>query len=317
MNRCLSLAGAFLTVVALSTGASLAETARYTGLCEASAAAMVDENHFAVASDDSEKLRIYRTDLAEPLSFDFEQRGVTDIEGAARIGNTIFWVTSHSLSKTGNDSAKRKVLFATEISRGPSLIAAGDPYTDLRKDIADALGIPEEKIKATLNIEGAASSPAGSLLLALRAPLEGSAPGRAYIIEIDNPFELIGGGSGKRAKVVKVHKLKLFDDGEAKGRGIRSIERAGSRYIIVAGNVEDSAEPVRLYSWDGKSDDGLNPISGGDIGGLVPEALIAWSASDIQILGDNGGVIIDGKECDDEHGQPPGAWFPSDRFPSP
>lgn len=311
----------FFTAIGLAAAAFTPSTAvsgpiRLLRMCEASAASALDADHFAVASDDSELLRVYVTGNPQPLSESLRQPDVTDIEGSTQIGDTVFWVTSHSLNKNGRDKVERKVLFATSVSDGFHLSATGKPYRGLRADIARALEIEEAAILADFNIEGMASTPADTLLIGLRGPLASEEPSRAYVVEIANPFKLIADDAvtGTHADVVKVHKLKLFDDGEDKGRGIRSIERAGNRYIIVAGSVLDSDQPSRLYSWDGVDDGNLKMLPAVDVGGLVPEAMIAWSGNDIQLLGDNGGVVVEGTECDDKHGEPPGAWFPSARL---
>src|SRR5918997_1806119 len=127
---------------------------RYNGLCEASAAAVLDDVHFAVASDDSETLAIYRRGQAEPIAT-VEHKAVTDLEGAARIGDSIYWLTAHSLSKGGEDKPKRKVLFATKIVANapgagatprPSLTASGANFVKLRERLAPQLGVPEAEL---------------------------------------------------------------------------------------------------------------------------------------------------------------------------
>ena len=280
-----------------------AEPFRYDGVCEASAAAILDEDHFAVASDDREDLTVYKRGNAAPLSR-FVHDGVTDLEAAARIGDTIFWVTSHSLNKDDEDKQKRKVLFATSIASDGSLVEAGTVFRDLRSKVAKLLGIEEETLKASLNIEGLAATPDGKLLVGLRGPLTDD--GRARVINIGNPFPLVGleslPQSGTPFPMQAVSPLKLD------GRGIRSIELVGTgehTFLIVAGSVEDHGLPPALYWWNGDASHDPTPGPVVSFDGMTPEALIAWSDNDIQILGDNG------DNCNEKKPDEKPLWFPS------
>src|SRR5262245_46723677 len=79
------------------------ELAEYTGMCDASAGVAIAADLFIVASDEDNRLRIYRRDRpgAPEQEFDltaFLKLGAdqeADIEGATRIGDRIFWITSH------------------------------------------------------------------------------------------------------------------------------------------------------------------------------------------------------------------------------
>ncbi|MDH7504016.1 MAG: hypothetical protein QHJ82_15070, partial [Verrucomicrobiota bacterium] len=76
----------------------------FTGLCDASAATAIDQYHFLVASDEDSRIRIYRNDAPGPPVQVFDLRGFleldtqhpeTDIEAAARVDDTVYWITSH------------------------------------------------------------------------------------------------------------------------------------------------------------------------------------------------------------------------------
>jgi hypothetical protein len=277
-----AIAPAFLT-------AALPPPVHYSGVCEASAAARIDGTRFVVASDELETLTLYRRGTVPPLST-FLHPAVTDIEAAARIGDTIFWLTSHSLNKDGEDKAKRKVLFATKVLPSGKLAAAGSEYRQLRTDIATLLGVQEKVeqggtvtggLARHLNIEGLAAAPDGSLLVGLRGPLHG---GKAQVVRIVKPFSRVGlpqpPATGKAQP--KVFRLGLG------GRGIRSLERVGSgsrTFLIVAGPVGDSGLAPRLYWWDGRNQPTPGPAL--IFGQMKPEAMITWSTGMVQILGDN------------------------------
>ena len=297
MNRSLSLAGLAVAAV-LGAGRAAAHDFEYRGVCEASAAARLDGRHFAVASDETETLTLYERGRATPVG-SVEHANVTDIEASARIGDVIFWQTSHSLNREGQDKPKRKLLFATTVAPGssPALVPAGVEFRNLRSMIAPALGLDEAALMPTLNIEGLAATPEGDLLIGLRAPL--SADGRAQLVRIRDPLALVGlGPAGVQARAEAVPPLDL------QGRGIRSIELVGTgahRYLIVAGPVLDRASPPLLFWWDGAG--AATPGPAALLGGMTPEALVAWSDRDIQIIGDNG------DSCSDESANP--RWFPS------
>ncbi|HEU0098197.1 MAG TPA: DUF3616 domain-containing protein [Allosphingosinicella sp.] len=278
----------------------------YSGVCEASAAAALDSNRFVVASDELELLTLYKRGAAQPLST-FAHPDVTDIEGAARIGDTIFWVTSHSVNKEKEDKPKRKILFATKVLPTGALAAAGTDYRNLRADIAALLGV-QEKIQQNgkvtgglaldLNIEGLAAAPDGSLFVGLRGPLSS---GKAQVVRIVKPFGRVGLPQAAPVGPAqpKVFRLNL------EGRGIRSLERVGKgsrAFLIVAGPVGDSGPAPKLYWWDGRNQPTPGPGLG--FGAMKPEALIAVSAGRVQILGDND------DNCAEDEAAPPR------RFPS-
>lgn len=278
---------------------------RYEGVCEASAAAILDGTHFAVASDDLDHLTVYERGIPAagptiPVS------GVTDIEAAVRVRDTIFWLASHSYNKVGLDKPKRRVLFATSIAGGSSIAVAGTRFTDLRARVASLLGTGEWPLGASLNIEGLADTPEGNLLVGLRGPLR---DGRAAVVKIEIPFALVGlpapaSGSAGADPVPPVSWLDLG------GRGIRSLERVGTgdhAYLILAGPVgelDDDNLPA-LFWWDGRSET-VTPGPAAPLSDIAPEALMAWNNGVIQILGDNEANCSDG---DSDDPRPPG--FPS------
>ena len=291
MGRYLLLGTAAAALWATAAGAQLRH---YDGVCEASAAARLDASHFAVASDETETLTIYRRGDPAPGAT-LRHPDVTDIEAAARVGDLIFWLTSHSLNNSGEDKPKRKLLFATRIGPGPSLVAAGSEFRGLRALIAGALGVSEAALTPGLNIEGLAETPEGDLLVGLRGPL---APGgAARVVRIRNPRALVGlAPAGVTARAELAASLNLG------GRGIRSIERVGTgahRYLIVAGPVQDAGAAPLLFWWDGVGAVTPGPVA--PLAGLTPEGLIFWTFDRVEIFGDNGAA------CSDEAPAP--RWF--------
>jgi hypothetical protein len=288
---------------------------RYLDMCEASAAVALDDQHFAVASDDSETLAIYKRGEAKPRST-FTHSEVTDLEGAARLGDTIFWLTSHSLAKpkggerVGKDKPKRKVLFATRIGPGPVLVEAGNAFTGLRPLVATALGMDETTIAPWLNIEGTASAPGSDLLLGLRGAPAGEK--RAYVVRIGDPFSLTGLPPAPAAATHPPDTRRVWQL-DLGGRGIRSLERIGEgskAYLILAGPMGEQRMPFALFWWDGVGEKVMpGPIV--SFGDMAPEALFAWPDGEIQILGDNEGGETQADKCSEKKEDKRPRWFPS------
>src|SRR3954470_9123555 len=94
----------------------------YTRMCNASAAVAVGDGLFVVADDedkDPTPLRLYRVGQGggplseapipdEILDLDPDEDHEVDIEGAARVGDRVYWIGSHSASKTGKKRPSRR-----------------------------------------------------------------------------------------------------------------------------------------------------------------------------------------------------------------
>ncbi len=283
----------------LAVGAAGAQT-RYEGLCDASAAVALDARHFIVADDEHNKLSIYergqparvgQVDLDKFLKADKE----ADLEGAAQVGNRIYWIGSHARNSAGKLREDRQRFFATEV-RGATVAPVGKPYTGLLADLlatpmfaplklADAAGRAAEA-DGGFNVEGLAAAADGSLLIGLRNPIP---RGLAILIPLLNPAELMDGkGPARFGPAIRL---------DLGGRGVRSIERVGAGYLIAAGPPADAGS-FALYRWGGKTGDAPKPVAV-DLGTLRPEALLAWPDGRLTLLSDDGGVMVGSKACKD------------------
>ncbi|RVK27631.1 DUF3616 domain-containing protein [Sinorhizobium meliloti] len=280
----------------LAASAAMAGSSEYEGVCEVSAAAKLDDSHFIVASDETQTLTVYKRHEATPLA-KFDIGDVTDIEAAARVENTIFWLTSHSLNNEGEDKKKRKLLLATSYDPKTQSLAVVGEHRQLRAQISSALGMQEGVLKGELNIEGLAATADGDLLVGLRSPL--AAGKTARVVRLKNPLDPGHHTEAAAAAEQDPPGLPLG------GRGIRSLEKIATgdhAYLIVAGSVEDRGQPPLLFWWDGTSKE-VNPGPEVDLAGMTPEAVIAWNEHDFEIFGDNGDACSD--ESDNRR------WFPS------
>lgn len=314
----LTLACAAAFGVAIASPVTAQPVLTYQGACDGSAAIALGANHFAVADDDHNVLRVYRTGELKPVwSLNLDnflkappkktpgQFKEADIEGAAQIQDRIYWIGSHGRDSDGNAEPGRARLFATRITaqqNEPRLEAIGrEPFQKLREamfadaalarlNLADAYAPGKEKNGPApesdngFNIEGLASTADGRLLVGFRNPRPKN---RAVVIQIDNPADVV-----EKQSPPIFGKTILLD---LKGRGIRSIERVGSRYVIVAGPHQAAREsaikpPFALFIWNG-SEDNRDPteIEVAMPSDFSPEALfVSPDGSTMTLLSDDG-----------------------------
>ena len=267
-------------------------------MCDASAAAALGPDLFVVANDERNVLKVYRrgvarhvaeVDLAGFLGTKADKE--SDLEGAATIGDRIYWISSHGRNKKGKRIESRHRFFATELSNG-ELVPMGAPYTGLLEDMIAApqlQGYPLESASGltpeadgAFNIEGLAATAQGGVLIGLRNP----APrGMALVIALLNPAEVI---DGARALLGDAIELDLG------GLAIRSMELVNDAYIIVAGAPADQGH-FSLFQWSGIAQDKVVAIAHDHFGELRPEALFAIPGTGkLQILSDDGGDHVKG-----------------------
>lgn len=274
----------------LGLGAHAAQAAEYIGLCEASAGAYIDANHFVVASDETNKLQVYERGKPEPVGGgvdveDFTSFDSSDLEAAARAGDRIYWISSHSFNKDGEDKAKRKVFFAAKIAvMGGELqfTRVGRPAKALRDAIAKAASVAP----AELNIEAMAATSDGRLLIGLRAPLRDS---KAIVIHFTNPAAVIDEPSTAPA-------IEAVEPVDLGGLGFRSLEAIGDgQYFIIAGPAADG-DGFALFRWSGPATE-PERVEGVDLSAIRPEAAMAVPGqSVVQLLSDDGDLCSDEKK---------------------
>lgn len=281
---------------------------RYTGMCDASAAIAIDNRRFAVADDEDNRLRIYARDrygpplqvqdLSIPLDLDLKS-SETDLEGAARIGETVYWIASHGRNKDGEARPNRGRFFATKFKRSEravSLEFVGTPYRNLLQDL---IGAPQlqrfnlaaasrraPKERGALNIEGLCSTPENRLLIAFRNPVPNQ---RALLVPLLNPDELVAGQPAKLGEPI------LLDLG---GLGVREMTFHEGTYLIIGGSFDGSGRS-KLFTWKGGS---AKPerVSEIKFKNFNPEAILVYpdkGFADVQILSDDGTSKVRGIDC--------------------
>jgi hypothetical protein len=322
MLRELLLTGAALCVSCMTSACSQAAPTPppalvYSGAMDGSAGVALDNRYFVDGNDEDNVLRIYdrsaagapwlQLDLSPFLEVD-PASPETDIEAATRIGNRIYWITSHARNKRGVASPSRQRFFATDIrtnsasasgsaSSVPELLPVGKPCKTLLADLlaapllqpqaqpqpgglnlaASAQRLPEEP--DGLNIEGLAATPEGHLLIGFRNPLPG---GRALIVPLLNPDAVLL--EGRPAQFGKAIELDLG------GLGIRDIAPWKDQFVIIAGPYNTSGHP-QLFTWKGgNTRPSPMTLPSTALEGFTPEALVIYpdkGLSEFELLSDD------------------------------
>ncbi|WP_326735534.1 DUF3616 domain-containing protein [Streptomyces sp. NBC_01022] len=294
-----------------------ADTRYLTGSSDASAAVDAGNGYVLVADDESNTPRLYdgsasgapvRTwDVASKLGVSKE----IDIEGAARVGNTVYWTGSLGNNKDGEYKADRNTVFTTTVSGSGAAtqLTVGGSYKKLRDDLVAwdktngnrygfAAGTADGEVPKQIdgfNIEGLEFAPGSTTTayLGFRAPLvppkEG---GKALIVPVTN-FDKVA-GSGAKAVIGTPIELDLG------GLSIRDIRKnSADQYLIVAGSwaADDNSDPYALYSWDGIA--GHAPVKRLDLPTTDPggwEAVVA--VPDLNTAGARAQLITDAGSAD-------------------
>ena len=292
----------------------MSSTVIYHGTCDASAAVrLASSSMFVSASDEDHILRVYdrdapglplaTTDLGAFLKPD-DPAQEPDIEGAAAVGDLIYWVTSHGRNKDREEQESRQRFFATSATTSDGKVRIAPVGRAYKRLIRDLLGTPElnafdlsraaklaPEDRGGLNLEGLAPTADGHLLLGFRNPVP---EGRALVVALRNPAELIESGAASATFSV-AGRLDLG------GRGIRAIEYvADSRtYLIVAGAFDD-AHDFRIYQWTGAPGDEAVEIDV-ELGDCKPEELIVTEVRgrthELELLSDDGDRDVGGQKC--------------------
>lgn len=313
LARATSLLALILTAVFGASAA--AQNVEHTEMCDASAVVVLEGGQLLVADDEVNTMRLYGADGQVADRFHFEDLLGTeeaDIEGAARRGDVIYWVTSHGRNRRGERKWARHQLFSAIWSQQPGGIdlrfrgrsgklarALGNParwkqareHEGLIRLLAKATALSQEKARRLapqrmgLNIEALAFSPLGGLMVGLRNPL---LRGKAIVVELSNPAEVV-----ERAEEPRFEGAYLLDLG---GRGLRSMVRHNQGFILVAGPV-DTETDFALFSWSGSRTSVprmMRRLPGG--GGASPEG-VAMSRRGLVVVYDEGARLIDGEQC--------------------
>ncbi len=269
----------------------------HRGMCDASAAVALADGRFIVADDESYVLHVYgpgdelpvERDLAPYLRVAGDKEA--DLEGAAIVGERIWWIGSHGADKHGRPSPARRQLFATNLEGRP---ADAPPYRHLLEDLithppllpyrlAEAALRPP-KAEGGLCIEGLTAMPAGDLLIGLRNPVPN---GWALLIPLHDPEVLLRGG---RAQLGAPIRLDLG------GNGIREIAHLDDAYYIAAGPAGEEGSSA-LYRWSGLATQAPRLLDVPALADFNPEALFFDAGRRLHVLSDDGAREFGNVKC--------------------
>ncbi|MGX1671805.1 hypothetical protein [Streptomyces sp. NPDC055400] len=317
------------------------DTRYFTGSSDASAAVDAGGGYVLVADDESNVLRLYSGSVsgAPVKTWDFSsQLGVTkevDIEGATRVGDTIYWTGSLGNNKDGEYKSPRNTVFTTTVSGSGAAtqLTYGKAYKQLRDDLVAwdeangdrygfAAGTAAGQVPKQIdgfNVEGLEFAPGSTTTayMGFRAPLVPPQDGgKALIVPVTNFDKVVSSGT----KPVFGTPIEL----DLGGLSVRDIRKnAANQYLIVAGSwaADDNSDPYALYQWDGVA--GHAPVKRMDLPTSDPggwEAVVSvpdltQSGARAQLLTDNGSADLygDGTEAKDlthpEWKKSRAAWF--------
>lgn len=270
------------------------QTTWHTGSSDASAVASVGDGYFYVADDETNILRLYTVDQSGKPLTEIDATSMAngksgeefDIECAtvSEDGKTIYWLTSLANSKKGKEKPYRNRAFSTSINgSGAAATLSAGAYSEMFRDAMIAFGdangwnfsasasFEDKMIPKRIdgfNVEGLTlQKGGGSAYVGFRAPCvpkKGVTPtssNRKYAVmaPVTN-FENIFTAKGKSSVKPQTGNPVLFDFG---GLGIRSVERVGDYYVIIAGLFEGGGTP-KVYLWDGTTPADSEPIVPGN-----------------------------------------------------
>jgi hypothetical protein len=307
----LALAGGLYQEGTIASGGLAAEIVFFHhGTCDASAAVALTDRAFVVANDEDSRLRLYFKDESSPAVWTLDwapflepdpAHPEADIEGAARVGEVIYWITSHARNQEGKHRESRHRFFATRIEGTGTqvrLAPVGRAYRGLVDDLANDAALRDldlaearrlaPKTEGALNIEGLAAGDGGTLWIGFRNPVPG---GKAVLVRLLNPAEVIEGQIARFGEVVRLDLGK---------RGIRDLVWTGDDYVIVAGTF-DGGGKSRVYRWPGPGGEPRR-VRETDLADFNAEAVIHFAGDgrgEILLLSDDSGRELDGIPCRD------------------
>ncbi len=313
----------------------------YCGASDASAAAAINDDMFVVADDENNILRVYKTGDSEMPVFSYDLTSFlevepdypeADIEGATKIGNRIYWITSHGRNEDGKIRPSRYRFFATdiEIKDGDVYIQpVGRPYKTLvqgmlKDENLRSLGLDKstqfDAVKLSkkqrgklapkeqgLNIEALCASADGKILyIGFRnpRPVRKNTPN-----VIASPSEGISNGASanEKALVIPLYNANAIVEKsvlsvlgkpilwDLNNLGIRSMEYSAfhKAYFIIAGPHYEGRK-FALYRWSGSIDE--QPKLVRDLSfqrDFTPEVIVCFGNLDkLLILSDDGSLPV-------------------------
>jgi hypothetical protein len=254
----------------------------YSDINGAGSAIEVGGGYMIFTSDESNILNLYHERTSGPpvKSFDFSSElpygeEEVNIHGAARAGNTIYWVGSLDNTNSGEVVPSHETIFAATITgsgANTELTYLGS-YTGLKEDLVNwdnangaPLGLAASSAPGQagerangFKVEGVEFLPGSTTeaYLTFRAPLEPPGEGPedrnlALVIPVTNFSALFTDGNPGTTHATFGAPLEW----NLGGLSIRQIRRnAAGEYVIVASTATSADTVFQLWGWDGEPED--------------------------------------------------------------
>jgi hypothetical protein len=276
----------------------------HRGLMDGSAGIAVSPDAFIIVSDEVNHIMRFSSDAESvgEMALNLNERAAfpkrvkdgvakeADIEGAARVGEVIFWISSHARNSKGQRREEREVLFATRCT-ATGVLPLGIPYTRLMEDFrADerlrflqpfmaAEIAPKEK--GGFNIE-ALCAEGERLFIGFRNPI---IEGKALLLPLENAREMV------RMEARAVLGEPIFLD--LGGLGFRDLMKWRDGFLILAGDYRDRFEDPeamgpKLFWWSGSAEDNSPLELEVDLLDLNPETVLVFGDERVLLLSDDG-----------------------------
>jgi hypothetical protein len=304
--------------VTTAQGGALREVV-FHGMCDASAAVPLSGTVFMVADDEDNVLRAYDAERGGPPLWSVDVSAAigigpkpnkpgkkpkrapeADLEGATRVGDLGFWMSSHGRNSSGKLKRERLRLFATRLpaegdaAAGDAAVSVvGRAYEGLLDDLVaePRLGAFDLAAAAELapkdpggfNLEGMTARPDGGVWLGFRNPIPG---GLALLIPLLNPDALVNGAPARFGDPVRL---------DLGGLGVRALSELDGEIIIAAGSYE-SGGVARLYRW--REGQAPVPVTALTFHDFNPEGVFSpVGRRDFLLISDDGSRQIEGSDC--------------------
>jgi len=323
LSACLS-AGAPALAQDRPTAPQPPATLHFRQMSDASAAVALADNEFIAADDETNVLRVYRLNAAPApvASYDLTsflavdpKHPETDLEGAARSGDRVYWISSHGRDKDGDLRPSRYRFFATQVRLDGTqwrIEPAGRPCRRLLEAIleqpwADELHLPQAARLANdnlltrkereqlapkrqgVNIEALAFGPDGrTLYIGFRNPRPVHPRLHrpcALVVPLKNPAALV-----ETAAPPLFQRPLLWD---LDGLGVRSMEYSPPHQtVFIVAGPSDETRRFALYRWSGNEQEQptlVRPLENPDH--FTPESVVPFAGSPLLLLLSDDGTL--------------------------
>ena len=250
-----------------------------------------------VPKEKSKKLKPGSAEQRKPRQVKVKE---VDIEGATRVGDTVYWIASHGRNRSGKHANERMRFFATSIvseANRLALLPQGLPYDNLLEDLLSDSRYTDLALEAAtkkapkevggLNIEAITDRSDGALLIGFRSPL---IKGKALVAPLLNADRILRGEQAKFGAPM------LVDLG---GNGIRGLASHEGEFLIAANDPEGDDHHPKLFRWDGATSQ-VEPIESLAFGDFNPEAVAVlpdFEGGQLLMLSDDGTRPLGSDAC--------------------